>query len=100
MFIHFLDFIDEDYIPLVISRGIITEKSDIRPINNASEKNQGAFSKDMSILYTFNNEDYIPLVIKTGIIPEKSENVPLPKEKKSTRKVGGPKKSTVDIKPT
>ena len=77
MFIHFLDFIDEDYIPLVISSGIITEKSEkmlpkekkstrkvgrpkkstvnIKPINNASEKNQGAFSKDMSILYTFNN---------------------------------------------
>jgi len=115
------DFIDADYIPLVISRGIIPQKSEnmlpkekkltrkvgrpkkstvnIKPINNVSEKNQGAFSKDMSILYTINNEDYIPLVIQTGIIPEKSENVPPPKEK-STRKVGGPKKSTVDIKPT
>jgi len=99
------DLIDEDYIPLVISRGIIPEKSEnmlpkekkstrkvgrpkkstvnIKPINNASEKDQGAYSKNMSILYTINNADYIPLVIQPGIIPEKSKNVP-PKKKKST----------------
>ena len=56
MFIHFLDFIDEDYIPLVISRGIITEKSDIRPINNASAKTKEHFLKICP--------SYIPLTIK------------------------------------
>ena len=49
-------------------------------------------------LLDFIDEDYIPLVISRGIIPQKSENM-LPKEKKLTRKVGRPKKSTFNIKP-